>query len=619
MKKISINNIATFRQANILKTLPLLALLSVVGCSEDSTSGDDGDDGSGGGSVVVETFGYSADPEDVTTARFANDSYVTFTHTSENAVSLELILDEGAQFLVDNFDSEGDLATQIDSEKGSASSATQESVYFTQAGYTTVTLKAEFTEKLTDLPTGVSQKQSEDNDGYWKAVVECEIPLFDKELSAVVAVSADVYADGEDDSIREFSSDVLGNSSATIEEITVYEGATISFEDLTTEQGFTSTADLSKLSSLGSKLGRTWSYDGEDATMKQTVAAISTITFADEGEYEGFYITVNRTKPEAVAVESEPLYIPLKVVVVEEPLTPVTASDFAVTNVDGGALKEITLTTSSSFGVAGTVLSATLEGFTLSVTNNSTAVDGITVTEARIDDTDNTKLILTLSGNIYSDDVVKLSFATGDNDATAFDVGQKTLVAFDETTVTNTIGTILNQTYYNFTGLATGTTFNGSAISTYSWYSETVAADFTCVDDPTGVENNDGAVVKLSVSNATKNYAIYTRSTAALSIPAGTYKISVRFYLPSAISSGSYQITYNPTALNTWTAITSGNYADIDTGEWVTISENVTYNDTDYADARLRILFASSTVGLLAVGDTIYFDDIELVPVRPTE
>lgn len=106
-------------------------------------------------------------------------STVSFMDASQGCKSHQWILEPGSKFMVDDFDvANKDYVNQIDPSKGSVSTNTVESVYFSEVGPTKVTLRNTFYDWVTSHDKQPVEAKLIGNE--WVLVREFKIDVYDK-------------------------------------------------------------------------------------------------------------------------------------------------------------------------------------------------------------------------------------------------------------------------------------------------------------------------------------------------------------------------------------------------------------------------------------------------------
>lgn len=571
---------------NIYNFMLLLALSSMVGCTEESDLGleiipthEE---------VITESFSIEAtvNNEVVDASDAINvGSYITFSDNSVDEISRTWILEDGACFLVDSFDSTSGITDQIDNNKGTTSDLQQESIYFMEPGFSTVTLLSKFSQNVGYEDDNVTAVYY---DGNWEVTTIFDIPVFSKDLSPVVRVTSG------DKSIEFTMEDLFGDN----QELEVGRCDDIVFEDLTQEDGFTN----EELDALGALLSREWSYSGGSETFDDPASPYSTIIFNADSDvsYSGFWVNINRVTP--IAATTGDILIPLTIKIVD--------AEIKVLSLELNDLDQIVMTLDKNMNNN----ISSVEGFSLAVTNNNAEVSGINITSATVDSDDPTKVILALSENIYSDDEITLSFDGSDDIRSANDyasVGQ-----FEATQVTNNIGNVLDAEVFGCEDWVVGTLPSTSGVSW--WVSSTFKTNIAYAQDPV---NSDNTVLKIIMPEAnTTTFTMNSIMSIAPTISAGTYAMRYKLYIDETtgaeMSDCLHQVQYKSASV-AYTTACEDTYPT-QRNEWVTMSSDVVF-DIEMVTLQIKVAFSKTTYTSYPESAIFYFDDMELIPIRPIE
>lgn len=572
--------------------LPLLAMLGVVGCSDDEGLGltitpTVVEEITGSFNIVASVGDDTITP---TTPQKVG-SYVTFTDTSEEVVAREWRIEDRAKFLNESFDPTQDLSTQTDNN--TTSQSVKESVYFGEPGYSTVTLFSQFTQNVGYENDAVKAIYY---DGFWEVLTEVKIPIFATTITPKVRIT-----------ILDGTEYIVSADDQNTTTIAVGMGDPITIEDITLDEGFTA----EEIAELGCALSRTWSYaSGEDTSNIIDTSTnfdeetTESTTLAVKGNVEkALAITVSRTEP--FSLSSGPITLPVTFTASAEPIT---INSIEVTNQDGGSMDEIILTTNKDVAAI-----SAFNGLTLNVTNNGSDVSSqVSISDVAVDTEDSKRIIISLSSSLYSDDVITLAY-DGSNSITSPD-GFSAIPSFAAKPVTNNITNVLSSVY----GFE-NSTLNMAFGSDTFWYGGNTATYYKCVADPTDSDNKVAQALFTADTGTTMQY-IMAKKNLGDAVSLGSYKASVRMYIPSTTAivnaNTKYSLAYDSTAQSsTWTAISTDTYP-AERDQWVTLSGDVVLSSD--ATLQVRFLFASSTNGSLSLNTHIYIDDIEFTPIRPT-
>lgn len=572
------------RLVNIYKFLPLIAMAIIVGCTSD----DDSDLGititPTRDEIVTESFSTATtiDNEVVDSSQpITVGGYITFADTSVDEGSRTWSIEDGTCFLVADFDPTLELSDQIDTEKGTSSDELQESIYFATPGYSTVTLLSKFSQNVgyeNDDVTAIYYG------GNWEVTTKFNVPVFAAELSPVLRISSGVNS-------VEFSTEEL--ESQTSKSLDVGRGDDVIFEDLTEEEGFSA----EELEALGSSLNRTWSYEGGLESFDDATTALSAMVFNTEigTSHTGFGVEVSRKEP--IDITTGALTIPLTINIVAAQIEVLSLEVSSV--FESGATNQIIMSLDKAMAAP-----ATCAGFTVAVTNEKATVSTITVTDATVDAEDNTKIILTLSDRLYSDDTITLAY--DGTDGMLSNNGYAEVSSFIATEVANNIGSVLDPDMFGCEDFDLGTKLSTSGVTW--WAASTFNSYITYAEDPTNSENQV-LMVTMPETNTT-TFMINNIAATAPSIPAGSYQIRYKLYVDGqtagAISDCLHEVQYKSTEV-TYTTIVEQTYPS-DYDEWVTISGDVEFT-TDLTTVQFKVAFSKTTYTDYQADAVIYFDD----------
>ncbi|MFR9495986.1 MAG: SwmB domain-containing protein [Rikenellaceae bacterium] len=528
--------------------------------------------------TVSDTAWYNSEGNESISDRYLlkEGEYISFISASQGVVWREWTVDDNCEFLSDSFDCNEDVASQVDPSKGTTSSNAVESVYFGNAGYATVTLTEAFEEQVV-THDGSDIVSTLNDEGLWVITKQYVVSVFGT-IQPAFRVTAG-------DQVLEVAAGESIGAEDTWAVFEVETGEDILFEDLTYEVGYTSLQP-----------SRTWSVPAStEVSATSSSAYFSFISANDEG-YSGFSITSSRTSPSSSVSKD----IPLRVVVVPAPLK-ITKSEANVD--DSGMHNTITLTTNS-------LLASTTDlGFTVSITTvEGVEVEGVEVTGVEIDST-NTKLTLTLNEKIFPGETVTLSYDPEIGGVTTVD--DALLEAQDNLEITNNIFSILDSTIY---GLEESTLAFSNTES--QWYATTTSV-ITREVDPAGAEGNYVGKLSLS-SDQSAQYSLIRKLTATplQYVSGGDYILRHKIYVESGNipSTATYYIDYKHN--NEWFVDYTEHTYPTTTGQWIEQEFSLTCEDMYTTSVQLRIVFPTTTT--LPAGTVIYFDDFQLIPVRPS-
>ena len=204
---------------NIVKNRAWLLLLSlVVGCEKDYVATDLTSD------AAWFTSETNAHPE---AYRMNIGDVVSFMDASQGCKSHTWSIEDGAKFMVDNFDIKADdYVSQIDPSKGSVSTNAVESVIFQKAGMTKVTLCNTFYEWVTAHDDNPVEAVLGDNE--WVLTKEFDVDVYEDLKPAFK-----VYVGGEEKLTITADESVDINDMSTWQVLELGLGEDITFEDLT--------------------------------------------------------------------------------------------------------------------------------------------------------------------------------------------------------------------------------------------------------------------------------------------------------------------------------------------------------------------------------------------------
>lgn len=536
--------------------LALFALTFILGCAEEEYVAPT--------NVVDVSWYTSIHPG--TPYNIDVDTYVAFMDLSQNELSHKWVIEEGNYFLENGFTNTDTLAHFIDETAGLETEEKTINVLFAKTGLNTVRLYNTFSEPVT-YPGTVPFEAYEET-GVW--VIDTTMVV---DVYGDLEPAFKVFQDGTEILNIPGDSVTTTDNMADWPVIDVQVNTTLTLVDMTTQDR---------------PNGRSWEIAGTPSTANDSVAVISFLQYGTTSNLGRFTTTRGGDRP----TKSRSKVIPLKVKVVS------SAEPFELVG-DASELEDEVIT----FQVAGVIDDNTLAGeaakFTVHVTNADAAFDAdIPVQSLAVNDTDGSRLELTLSQPIYNSDVITVSYAGGAIKST----DARTLQSFASTAVET----------YKAANLLTDSDRYGFEIykdtpgNAKGWWSQ----------QPQWERSGDQAASgDYSMSWSTDDYAAVPNTTtshgdADMTLPADIYTMSIKVWIDPASDIGGVRTNLTPWQLIQW------DFTGIAKGTWVTLSKTITTTDVT---TKIVLQYNKADSPALTGAQKFYLDDISFVPleVRP--
>ncbi|MFI3305574.1 MAG: hypothetical protein R3Y68_03555 [Rikenellaceae bacterium] len=288
-------------------TYMLLALSFLGGCESNDPSVDISD-------VAWATSGWKA--EDNYIYEIDEGDYLYFKNISQGVVSHTWEISPECQFLVDNFDEDGDVESQAAPEKGLTSNNIAEAVYFPTGGTHYVKLTSTFNEWVTSHDDNPTEAVFSEELGVW--VYEHTFSVVVKEALAmgyqVIHLGDNKEYDANDKVIFER---VAGKTNTKESEISLEDGDVLRFISTSTGTDLVETV--------------TWVVNGETFETAEPLDYTFEYEEGEENIYTDFSLMIERTERPATDITAD-----LLMVITVNP-TPLDAA-FTITDGDGAEI-----------------------------------------------------------------------------------------------------------------------------------------------------------------------------------------------------------------------------------------------------------------------------------------
>lgn len=490
------------------------------------------------------------------------DTFISFIDASQGFVSHKWIIEEGSNFMVDDFDyKKPPIKDQIDPDKGLTSENAAESVFFGKSGKTTVTLLDTFNEWATSHEKNPTQTVFED--GQWVLRKVFTVNVYAKPRPAFTVKSSDgtVLLDVKPD-------DEVSSDKSTWKTIDVEAGESLTFINNTPTGEFETVE------------GITWNVEG--SVQKTSPANEAVFTFnqlAPEGLSE-HSLTARRVEKPVVNVKK---MIPMIIRVVPSSKPFEVNTESGMSTVD---IKTINIKISSGALAPITQSESLKSSFTVKCGNEIIPVSSVTT------DANGTKLIISLSSPLSEGATVKVYYdGTGGIES----LDGRSLEGF-ELNVPNTVtSNLIPKAISGFEVGGTTPKENGRMVD-----NKNPDASAAVTADPVDAGNK---ALKIVPGTANNKY-VSIQLASPLDIAGGKFKVSLKVHTSKAIN--GVQIRVQKNGANPPVSISDLNVTS--TGAWTEITSDVFDTGTDKV-TNLQIFFPANKI---PVNSTIYFDDIKL-------
>ncbi len=505
--------------------------------------------------------------------------FLSVMDASQGLLSHKWIIKEGSQFMIDDFDCESDepFVNQVDPGKTLESDNLVESIYFGEAGLTSVRLYDTFAEKV--QTHDAHAVEAVERDGAW---------LLDKTLSVdvygIIKPEIKVLVNGEVKYTMK-AGDAIDMNKLTPIEVTI--GQEVEFLDVTTYDRPDS---------------RVWNIpESAQGTSADESALFS---FNALGDFSGFSVDVKRI---AEPVASVTAMIPVKISVVPSKEDfKVKTADLMLSTVD---LNTIVVTANGAFQP---ILSDISSNFTATIAKADGTDVPVSVNKVEVDPSNAGALIVSMSELVYPGELVTLAY---DGKAEIMSTDNRELFAFEASSVLNT-----NEGENVLTNIRT--TFEGTqTLQEMGWDTHQQLVNFNILvvtDRPDATDDNKRALL-FDYNQAITVAPIYFQFKVGLNdepIEKGNYTMQYSIYMVDDTNVGKFYIP--------WFSETGGPqfgqlggqilWSADDVGKWVVKSMPIKVTtDGAHANIKMQLPPPQSVIG----ATKIYFDDFRIIKARP--
>ncbi|ANW96244.1 hypothetical protein AXE80_08110 [Wenyingzhuangia fucanilytica] len=481
--------------------------------------------------------------------------YISFIDLSQNALTHQWEIDEENKYLKTGFNAKDSLPLFINSSLGTITKDKAAHVLFLKSGINEVTITNTFKDSVNffgkDIIPSVKKGDVYEITRTWKV---------------------DVYANLE----PEFK---ISNQAGT-ELYNSISGLMPTDGIIEIEAGeYLTYQDISTVGRANENLWRVTASNEKTAQSKETV----NFTFFKIGEFSAGSLNLKRTGDLPAGSETREIPITVKVIQSSQPFT------IASTGVTRAASNKL------SFNVSGELKNFTGEeaNFNVSVVNPNGFNGNIAVTNAAISSTNTTTIELTLAGDIYNTDEVKVSYTPGNIQS----VDNRTLESFTDEVVEFTGGNILNYDHFSFESMGN------------EWFLQNAAQwSFS-----SSFANSGSSSLSFSVANKASmgaNAKVQSTGNTDFKVAAGDYTYSLYIYIDASSDLSKLVTNFSgPWNPQSW------DLTGVEKGKWVKLSKVITLADYDNTSAG-KLIFQVNKSDIVTEGATIYVDDISLVPVE---
>jgi hypothetical protein len=501
---------------------------------------------------------------------------------SQGAVSHEWQIQEGNHFLKEGFGINDSLPAFIDETAGLSITRPKAHVFFRNSGFNTVRLLNKFSEPVT-YKSRLGNLVAKQEGSLW--VIDT---TFTFDVFAKLKPAFKVYQDGvEILNVTEADMPKIEDKDSWLT-VDVEAGSSLTFEDL---------------SQVGRPNGRSWRFP--DGTPNQVGGVTANVKFFKLGVFTGEMRSF-RVAPLPTATEIK--LIPLKVNVIP------SSQPF----VFSGNLKE-DQNEVISFQVNGEVVpfSGQEANFTVHVTNAASGFDqDVPVQQATVRSDDATYIKLTLTQPIYNSDIITVSYNNATDGIKSTDT--RVLQSFTPKNVQMFFGNnILPGNGWASFELSGGGVNNAYASSEYFIPGGQGNGQFgDLIWERVTTKSFDGSAsmrYKLPAGENIPLINLFGFSFAKPNgIPAGTYKVSYRVFKENS-NLNAFRMEFG----NPVTDIKIFDISTIASGQWVEVSQTITFATPLPANYRTTLrVFDADNPGITGP-QLLYFDDLSLIVLEP--
>ncbi|NIJ45333.1 hypothetical protein FHR24_001801 [Wenyingzhuangia heitensis] len=555
----------------ILGTLLLLAVVSCTSEYADYTAPDEINDTS---------WMIGLDPNASGDDRFSIniDTYISFLDLSQGQKEHRWIIEKGNFFLKERFTAADSLPLFIKNNDTVTKNA-KAHVFFRKKGVNKIRLFNTYNAPVTNK-TSIGTLTSVKVGNQW--VIDT---TFTFDVYGHIKPSFKILQAGTEKLVvtADELTSIKNKDSWPIVEVEA--GGSLTYQDLTTE---------------GRPTSRRWQV--ENASPLSSNLKEATIKFFKLGTYDAGNITVLRGVSEGInyPTASTTKIIPLKVKVIK------SNQPFAI----NGQIKE-TKEEVLRFQVTGELAPFTAQEsfFTVNVANG-TFNQNISVTNAKVSETDATFIELTLDQPIYNSDIITVNYAGG----TIMSSDERTLESF--TTPIKVVPYFGNNILSFNKGFEDATTSANSAFASTYWVGNTNSHGAGFYYERTTDKFASGsASMKFESTDTTPFPTPFISSNAFAApdgIPAGTYSMSLKLFIESGSDIKAFRTIVNKP---TWVQ-RDWNLESIERGKWIELKQEIVFTGDVPTDASFQLRILSSLNPGVTGAQKLYIDDISIVAIE---
>ncbi|MFI3305529.1 MAG: hypothetical protein R3Y68_03325 [Rikenellaceae bacterium] len=508
---------------------------------------------------------------------------VAFMDSSQGCKSHKWVIEEGAQFMINDFDFKSDYDSQIDPDKGFESSESVENVIFNTPGTTTVTMYNTFYEWVISHDEDPQTAVLGDNEWIFEKVFEVTVfptiePAFRVEIDGQPILD---FEEGE----------FIPSNSELWRTVDLGIGEKLTFVNTTSDYALPD--------------GVVWSVP--NSSESSSSASTANFTFNEMGEFSGFTMKVTRSSPS----DNTTVKIPLIVNVIP------STDPFVMTSLETNSSKTNSIIVNAN-GSYGALSELEAENFSIVA-----AVDGdeadishlFQIESVTISEESSAELLINLSDNIYPGEILTIAY-DGDGDIVSID--DREFGDFAATRVTNNLvgESVLDSSVNSF-----GT--SAATIQNAGWYTlpDYNTAGYVGISDSPDANDSGNYCMKVDATTAITSASLYfNHYTGTVQASAGSYTMSYKMWIPESCTalddeSLCFTLSYKNDT-DAWADFSpTTNYPTVaqGRGKWVTMEYPVTFA-TDFVNGRFKFTFLAAN---LPEGAIFYFDDLELCSARP--
>ncbi|MDO6738777.1 hypothetical protein [Wenyingzhuangia sp. 2_MG-2023] len=550
MKKIKI----------IIQVLSILTFL--VGCDNDEVNSLENYNDA---TWTTSEFSNASGVDDIDFGVNTGD-YISFVDLSQNALTHEWRIDEDNKFLNSGFTIGENLIPFINNDLGTVSTSKPAHVIFFKQGVSEVTLVNTFDKPVTY--NGKTNIESVKKGDTYEITRTWKVDVYQEPVPAV-SIS------------KEDESGVVTELYNSINElvpadgvINIEAGESLIYEDIT---------------AVGRPNANSWKVSGSNEK-SATNQKQMTFNFLKLGESEAGTLSVSRKGDEKNIPDAESVLftIPLKIII-SKSSKPFNIVENSVVRTGANKI---------AFDVNGELKAFTGQeaNFKVHVTNTTSGFDSdLLVTKAEILAGGKTSIELTLDGDIYNTDEVKVTYTVGAETITSSD--ERDLTAFTDALVSFVDGDVFSSDYFGF------------ELGGKEWFLQHPDQwSYNTSFSKSG--NNSLMFSEPDVDSMPSNAKVQGTAATELKIDAGTYMYSIFIYIEPSTNLSKLITNFS----GPWNPLT-WDLTGVEKGTWVKLSTEITLGDYDNTGGG-KLIFQINKADVSSDEATIYIDDLSLVPVE---